>query len=72
MNKKQKINLAVWAIVIPSVFVVMLWGLLDSVPRFVWQTQSVMHVCMVRGMLSFVVALMWCVPFVLIHSALED
>ena len=72
MNKKQKINLAVWAIVVPAVFAALFLQLLDETPQGIWTRQSAFNVYMSRGMLAFITASTFFVPCIMLHYDLED
>ena len=72
MNKKQKINLAVWTIVFAAAFAALFLQLLDETPQGIWTRQGAFNVYMSRGMLAFITASTFFVPCIMLHYDLED
>ena len=72
MNRKQKINLAAWAIVFAAAFAALFLQMLDETPQGIWERQSAFNVYMSRGMLAFITASTFFVPCIMLHYDLED
>ena len=72
MNKKQKINLAVWAIVFAAAFAALFLQLIDETPQGIWARQSAIDIYLSRGMLAFITASTFYVPCIIMHYDLED
>ena len=72
MNRKQKINLAVWTIVFAAAFAALFLQMLDETPQGIWERQSAFNVYMSRGMLAFITASTFFLPCILLHYDLED
>lgn len=62
MNIKQKINLAVWTLIVSATFGVLFWSLLEETPQGIWARQSVLNIYLSRGMLAFITASTFYVP----------
>ena len=72
MNRKQKINLAVWTLIFAAAFGVLFWSLLEETPQGIWARQSAIDIYLSRGMLAFITACTSYVPCIIMHCDLED
>ena len=72
MNRKQKINLAVWTLISAAAFAALFLQLIDETPQGIWARQSAIDIYLSRGMLAFITACTSYVPCIMLHYDLED
>ena len=72
MNRKQKINLAVWTLISAAAFAALFLQLIDETPQGIWARQSAIDIYLSRGMLAFITACTSYVPCIILHYDLED
>ena len=72
MNRKQKINLAVWTLISAAAFAALFLQLIDETPQGIWARQSAIDIYLSRGMLAFITACTSYVPCIIMHYDLED